>query len=185
MIFLSLAIASGTYIASAILPQAHQTPPISPLLKKTAYIIIGLCFTAGLIFHGSVFISAHHKSQVLKMEYNIDWKNVDIEMDSIFTIFKEEGSIAISFPLQVNNLTAYDFELEDSFVVIKQEEREIAHMAISRLFVPAGEVITQNMSANIHINGKSLSGFRELMQGWNAYLEYELLPGIPLIFKII
>jgi len=185
LIFLSLAIAPGTYIASALLPQAQQIPPMFPQLKKLAYVIIGICFTAGLVFHSSVFISVHHKSQVLKMNYTIDWKNTNVEMDSIFTIFKEEGSIAIRFPLEVENPTAYDFELEDSFIVIKQEERDIAHMAISRLAVPAGEVITQEMSADIHINGKSLSGFRDLMLGWNAYLEYEILPGIPLIFKIM
>lgn len=185
VIFLSLAIAPGTYIASAILPQAHHIQPISPQLKKCAYAGIGLCFTAGLIFHSSVFMSAHHKSQVLKMHYRMDWKNADVDMDSIFTIFKEEGSIAIRFPLEVENPTAYDFELEDSFIVIKQEDREIAHMAISRLAVPAGQAITQDMRADIHISGKSLSGFRDLMLGWNAYLEYELLPGIPLILQIM
>lgn len=185
LLFLSFAIASGTYIASALVPKAKLIPPISVPLKKSAYLIIGILFTAGLIFHGRIFMSIHHKSQVFKMNYDISWKDVDIKMDSIFTLFKEQGEIAINFPLQVSNPTAYDFELEDSFIIIKQADREIAHMAVSRLIVPAGKQVIQHMHTDIRITGKSLSGFRELMSGWSAYLEYDVLPGIPLIIKII
>jgi len=182
---LSFAIASGTYLASAILPQAKNIKPLTPRLRQYAYLVIGVLFSLGVIFHSSIFVSIHHKSQALKMEYSIGWSEVDVKMDSVMSLFKEQGEISINFPLQVLNPTIYDFELEDSFIILKQEDREIAYMAISHIRVPAGEYVTQHMHANIRISGKSLSGFRKLMSGWSAYLTYDVLPGIPLVFQIM
>ena len=184
LLFLSLAIASGTFLASKILNQVKETKVLGKRTRKTGYGFIWVLFGIGLTFHSAIALSLHHKSQLLKCHYDVAWSQVGFSSSSLLGMLKDRGKMNLTLPVEIHNPTEFDVYIETSQLIITQNEKLVSEIDISQLDVPAGATTVKKVELAADIQGKSLSNFTGLLDGWQIYLTYDVLPGIPLIVKV-
>ncbi len=176
---ITAAIPAGTYIAIKLFPYEKEMPPPTRLTKRIACSALAVLLTVNLFFHSRLLQSMHHKSQFLKCEYNIDWGSFDIDMPGLSKLMHGKSEIDLSFILQVNNPTPFDLVVENSTLTIEQFEKEFAKIDLDEFSVASGKTENKTIHFQSQLDADALSNFSNLLEGWNAKLEFELFPGIP------
>ena len=185
LFFLSLAIPAGTRVASALMAEARKTTVPSAQLKKHAYIIMAVLLCVGSSFHFLLIQSLHHKSQLLKCEYDIHWRTMDIDLPSFTQLRSGDSEATLKFDIEITNPSNFLVDIEESTLSIWQNGKKISATKISGLRIEPGETVKENLAFQTEINARNLSQFNGLLNGWRAELQYELLPGLPFIFKMV
>lgn len=184
IVSITLAIPVGTHLAVKLFPDLEVLSPPRPRTKKIGYIVLGLLLIVNLVFHSRLLISMHHKSQFLKCEYSIDWGSFDVEGPGFLNIFKGKSEVDLSFDLVVKNPTSFDLAVEKSTLTITQFEQEFAKVDINEFSVASGQSDRKNIQFKTKLNADVLSSFSNLLDGWDAELEFELFPGIPFVVDV-
>ncbi len=185
ILLFAVAIPAGTHLASQLMPEAYALKQSKKSSKIFAYGFLAVLLVVGVTFHSLVAMSLHHKSQFLKCEYDIDLSSIDIDMPSLLSLAGGEREAKLSFDLRVTNPTEFDLMIEKSHLNIWQNDHLISRIQITELSVVSGDSIEQPMSFNMKLNTSLLSGFKGLMDGWVVQLEFDLLPGIPFVVKVL
>ena len=97
----------------------------------------------------------------------------------------EKSKHSMSFVLEARNPTPFDLEIEDSLLIIKQNDNLIATVEIPRLAVSSGGMTRKKMEFNSALDFSKLSSFTGLLDGWTVDLEFELFPGIPFTVAVV
>ena len=184
LLLLTFAIPVGTTIATKMFPLFKNTHPPQKKTMSFFYTVISLILISSLFLHSRIVISLHHKSQLLKADYDIDWSSIQYELPSFSELTQGKAFSNLSFEMQVNNSTEFDIVVENSILYITQKERNIATIKLSSFSLPAGEThkIKINLGSNTEFS--NLSEFNNLMNDWKINMEIDIWPGIPFIFNL-
>ena len=91
--------------------------------------IIVLIFCSYL--HYQLILSLHHKSQLLKANYDIDWSSMDYELPSFEALTNGKAFSSLSFDIEISNPTNFNISIEESELYLYQFENQIAVIDIS------------------------------------------------------
>ena len=184
IIFLVLAVPSGTFIASQLLPTIKQTKPAKRKNVRIAYIVMTLLLVSTLYLHSQLVISLHHKSQLLKANYNLDWSSIKFELPSLTELSSGKALSNFSMDIVISNPTEFDIIIEPSELFIEQKKNLIAKLKINGFALVSGETkrITLNMDSDSDLS--KLSEFGELTNDWNIDMHIDIWPGIPFMLNI-
>jgi len=72
ILFICIAIPGGTHVASQLLPENQHVKPFTLSTKRISYALMVILLITFGILHGRLAQSLHHKSQILKAEYEVD-----------------------------------------------------------------------------------------------------------------
>ncbi len=182
--FMALAIPGGTRLAKQMQSAVASLPKVAPKAKTLAYASVLITFALGISFHTLVAVSFHHKSQILKCEYDLDWGSLDAQFAGFREAFLGGQSTRLHFDLTLHNPTPFDVRIEKSQLLIKQNDQLISQTFINSLEVGAGQTQTQRVEIEAAINLKHLSTFGGLTEGWQVFLVFDILPGIPFVLAL-
>ena len=185
LLFITVAIPAGTWIATRLLNEAQSE---APTFRKHRFKIYGALAFVLLVsgsFHYLIGSSLHHKSQIFKCEYQLDWDSFKVDWPSLIALTNGTKEAKIEFDLLIHNPTPFDLHIENSYLEVLQMGNVVSHTRIQEFAVESGETVKQAMRITTKIDRKALSGFRELLDGWSVQLKVDLLPGIPFIIQLV
>ncbi len=185
IIFLTLAIPAGTRIASDLLPLVQLTLPPRKKSVVWSYAIMSILLTSGLFLHSQLVVSLHHKSQLLKAKYEIDWSSIDYEVPSLSQLVNGKALSNLSFDMVVTNPTEYDIVIEESQMIVEQKEKIIATIDLSGFELLAGKSQRINIQWDSNSDLSQVSNFGNLLEDWRIDLHLQIWPGIPFVFNLV
>ncbi len=184
LLLLTFAIPIGTTIANKMFPLFRNTQPPHKKNMKLFYTVISLILISSLFLHSRLVISLHHKSQLLKADYDIDWSSIQYELPSFTDLTQGKAFSNLSFDMQVKNSTEFDIVVENSILYITQKEKDIATIKLSSFSLPSGETHKIKINFGSNTDFSNLSNFNNLMNDWRVNMEIDIWPGIPFVFNL-
>jgi len=184
-VFFAVAIPAGTHLASSLFTQARSTPGPGLRVKRSLYVAVLLTLASMLLLHGGLIASAHHKSQLLKAQYSIDWSSIRYQLPALSTFLQGQVTTALSFDLTINNATEFDIVIEPSQLFIDKAEFAIATVDMAGFSVPAGTRKQVAVALDSISNVGQIAGSGPLLEGWQVDLHFELWPGIPFVIAVV
>ncbi len=185
LLFIAIAIPAGTLIATQLLPAVKTTRSVSPVSKTLGYGVGFILLIGGLILHTRLLQSMHHKSQVLKASYQVDWDSVEFEYSSLSDVFNGKSFGKFSLGMTVSNPTDFDLAFENSQIKITKDKKLVSDITMKGFAIPAGQSRPITLSFDAISDFSQLNELPNYTQGWRIELYIELYPGIPFIVKLM
>ncbi len=180
LIFIALAVPAGTLIASTLLASARTQPNLGKSTKITAYLTLIITLSIGVLLHGRLIQSMHHKSQVLKVEYELSFEDIAVSWNALEDLSFGE----IEFTLKINNSTPFDLNFENSTLRLMKNEQTFSTINFSGFNIQSGESKPIRMKIDSVSDFSMLGEFGQWLEGWRVTLEFDLYPGIPFIMEL-
>lgn len=196
LIFLTLAIPLGTYIGAKFYPAIQQLLPPTRGKNIAFWLIISSLCMFSLFLHSQLIKSLHHKSQLLKAEYAVDWQSFDFTTPSLSQMISGQLIGGFSVDMQVKNPTQHPIVIENSQIVIKKAARKITEVNVAGFSIPANnqhrvtlkfDSVTQLPKlSELKLEDFDLQNmdFSNIFEEWRVDLYLEVWPGIPFIMRI-
>jgi uncharacterized protein involved in cysteine biosynthesis len=185
MLFLALAIPAGTYVALKMLNDLKTHKGWPSVIMKRIYIGLAACFVIFGYFHSSLFKSLHHKSQILKAEYEFIWSSFDAALPSFDALINGKALSSFKMTLQITNPTDIAIEIEDSVVWIDKFEAQIAQVDLKGFSVAPGQQKEIVLSIDSLTDLTQLGDLTEIFNGWQMDIHLDIWPGIPVVINLI
>lgn len=190
IVFLTLAIPAGTRIASQLMAEARGTQVPGVPAQTGFYAVLGITFAVFAFLHSQFMLSLHHKSQILKCEYDIDWHSFDIGLPSLSSLLSAKPKTVLSFDLEIKNPTEYDVQIEASQLRIEKDQQSIAVIQLNEIAVASGETIRKKVAFDTLIDIDAFKDFKgsdiqQWLRNWKITLHYEIDPGIPMEVNVL
>jgi hypothetical protein len=185
LFLLTLAIPAGTHIASRLMPQLRLAKAPQKRSVQLSYSLMAAILICALILHTKLIKSMHHKSQLLKAEYSIDWDSIDYQLPSFSEFFNGKALTNLSFDLAIKNPTQFDIDVEPSQIVILKDQLLIATIDLNGFRVESGKTHAVTMTFDSNSDLSKITNFRTLLENWRVDMQLDLMPGIPFIFNLI
>ncbi len=185
LVFLTLAVPAGTRIASDFLPLVQLALPPKKKSVIWGYTIMSFLLISGLFLHTQLIMSLHHKSQLLKAEYEIDWSSINYDVPSFSQLTSGKALSNLSFDMVITNPSEFDIVIEKSQIIVEQKENVVATIDLNGFELLAGEShrIKINLDANSDLS--RVSNFASLLDDWRVDMHLQIWPGIPFIFNLV
>ncbi len=187
LLFIGLSIPAGTEIASRLLPENATTKPVTRASKRVGYSVACLLLITGLVLHIRLVQSMHHKTQVLKANYSINWDSFQFDYRSVGDLLSGDSFGNFSFELTIENPTEFDLVFENSQLYINKNELPVSQVAIAGFSVPAQseKEVAMKFDAKSNFSQLTLGNLSEILEHWTIELHIELFPGIPFIIEVM
>jgi hypothetical protein len=180
---IALAIVSGTYVASRLLPAAAETRPFSFPVRALAWFGGLALLGMNLYTFGVVGRSFHHKSQILKCKYHVLPNTVSIKLPDMENLLRDGAKLGISFDVEIENPTPFDVEIEKNRLEVRHAGSLMALAAITPLRVPSHGKATPHVEIPVKLDAKAaIDKGRQLLDRtkWAATLYLQVTPEIEL-----
>lgn len=179
----ALAVIGGTVAGAPLVEDARRRTRSHGAVRVLAWATL----VAILIWNGYRFAaigrSLHHKSQILKCDYTIDWSSFSAQtpsaLDLIDAARKDAITIGVSFDVTVGNTTSVDVEIEDNRIEVRQKGQLVAETKLPRGRVASGATEKLRVSLPLTIAPSQVLRIRELIttKDWAITLYLEVADG--------
>ena len=126
LLAIALAITGGTKIATQLVPLAKQLPAIGHQRQAFWYGLMGLVLVISATLHATLVSSMHHKSQILKAGYDVQWSSIDIDLPSLEELRTGKAFGSLSVDLEITNPTEFDIIIEKSRLLIDNKGKRVS-----------------------------------------------------------
>lgn len=169
---------AGTWLGARLLPGLAGVSRAGPRARGIAWAAVLVLLAANAYVYGNLALSAHHKSQVLKCDYEIDFGSFDFERPALATLLEDEATVGVSFDVHIDNPTGFDVDVEDSELVVEHRSTVVARTRLGALAVPAGQARTRRVSLSLTVEPRSLTLDRSLIdpKSWRVTLYIDVTP---------
>ena len=140
------AAASGTWLASRLYPVFTRTVRSGPLTRRVASALVIALLAGNAYVYGSLGLAVHHKSQLLKCQYNVDFSSLDLDLPGLKSLLGEQIAVSASVDVAITNPTPFDVVIENSEVVVSHEGTPVSRAHIASLSVAAGTTATRRLA---------------------------------------
>lgn len=173
---IALAAIGGTVAGAPLIPDARtrrRSPPVARVLTWVA--LLGLLGWNSYRFI-AVGRSLHHKSQILKCEYTVDWGSFRAEapgaLELAQALRKNAITVGVGFDVTIHNPTSVLVEIEDNTFEVRQEAQLVAETRLPRLRVAPGATEKVAIELPLTIKPSQVLRIRELIttEGWSMTL---------------
>ncbi|MCK5344927.1 MAG: hypothetical protein KAR20_16065, partial [Candidatus Heimdallarchaeota archaeon] len=183
--FLTLAVPAGTRIASSLQAVVIRTPKPQKKSVVLGYSIMFLLLLSTLFLHAKLIASMHHKSQLLKAEYQIDWDSFDYVLPSLSQFVNGKALTNLSFNIMIINPTEFDIVIEKSQIYVQQKENVIAKIDLNGFEIPADENRKIAIILDSDSDMSKLSQFNNILKNWHIEMEINVWPGLPFVINLM
>jgi hypothetical protein len=139
IIAIAWAAVSGTWLGSKMLPSMLQMPRSAGISRTAAWAALIAVLGANVYAFSTVGLSIHHKSQLLKLNYDVDLTSLSMDTPRLRDVLGRRASGALVFDVEVHNPTAFDVEIEENRIEVTHAGQPVAETALPRLSVRSGE----------------------------------------------
>ena len=179
----ALAAIGGTVAGAALLPDARCRRPTHLVVRALAWIVL-LGLLAGNVYRfGAVGRSLHHKSQLLKCTYDVDWSTLSVETPSAsalaLALRTDRITIAVELVVGITNPTTVDVEIEDNRLVAVHHGQLVATSRIPRMRIAAGATERVPLRLPLTVKPSQALRLRGLLtqRDWELTLYFEVAAG--------
>jgi hypothetical protein len=180
---IALAAIGGTIAGAPLVADAKTRTRSHTLVRVLAWVtVLGL-----VIWNTQRFVavgtSLHHKTQILKLGYEVDWKSFhgDVPGKAELLAAARNGEITISggFTVMITNPTSTDVDIEDNRLELRNKDELVARTALPKVHVPAKGSATAAVTFPLTISVGQVFRIRELIttQGWSLTLYLRVAEG--------
>jgi hypothetical protein len=164
---IALAAIGGTVAGARLISDARTRTRSHPLVRALAWaVLLGL-----LAFNSYRFISVgrslHHKSQILKCDYAVDWSSfhadVPTALELALAIRNDTIQVAVTFDVTVTNPTTTDVEIEDNRLEAVQHGQLVAQTRLPAMHVRAGTTEKVHVELPLIVKPSQVMRIRELL----------------------
>lgn len=181
LVTLVWAVLAGTRTGAALLPAARATPPVGGPVRALSWTALLAAFGANAYAFGAMGLAVHHKSQILKCEWSVDWRTFELERPALGGLLFGVVDLGLRFAVEVRNPTPFDVVIEDNRLEIRHDGRLVAQSSLSPMAVPAGAHRRQAVDTRLRLRAATLLEGRELLEDrWSVTLFVEVAPGMEL-----
>ena len=146
---------------------------------------MSMVLVSTLFLHAKLITSLHHKSQLLKAEYSVDWSSIEYELPGFSQFLDGKALSNLTFDVEINNPTEFDIVIENSQVIVEQKAIVVATIDLSGFEIPAGESRRVNMKLNSDSDMSQLTNFKDILENWRVDMHVNIWPGIPFVLNIV
>ncbi|NVK87634.1 MAG: hypothetical protein HWE13_05890 [Gammaproteobacteria bacterium] len=184
LFFIAISIPVATYIAVQLARYSKPLAPVSSIVTWLSYSVGLILFVTGTMLHARLIQSMHHKSQVLKANYSLDWDSFEFRFGSLSDALSGKNFGKIEFDLVIENPTEYDLVFERSLILIEKNAVTISEITVQGFQVPAQNEHHIKMEIDAISDFSSISDFSTALKDWRIELRIELFPDIPFIIAL-
>jgi len=165
------AVLAGTWVASKLLDAGKTTPASALLTRLLAWALLLALFAANAYTFSSVGRSLHHKSQILKCNYDVVPSTLSFQRPSLGALLRGKVSLGVSFELEIENPTAFDVSIEKNRLEVTHEETLVATSKLAPLAIPSGKKRRQKLDLQLALSASALRKGRALLKDrWSITL---------------
>jgi hypothetical protein len=150
VIGVALAVIGGTVAGAPLVADARTRRRSHLAVRVLAWSVLAGVLAWNAYRFGAIAQSLHHKTQLLKCEYAVDWNSFDAKLPSAIELAlaakNDKLAIAVEFDVTVHNPTAVDVEIEDNRFEFRYKGELVAQTSLPRGRVAAGA------TSKLHIN---------------------------------
>ncbi len=179
----ALAVLGGTVAGAPLVADARGRTRSRGAMRMLAWLLLlGVLAWNGYRF-GAVGRSLHHKSQLLKCDYTIDWSSFEAETPSALELLdaarRDSITLGVSFDLTVANPTGIDVEIEDNHLDVRQRGVLIGQTKLPRGRVAAGSTQKLRLTLPLTVVPSQVLRIRELVtsKDWTITLYLDIDDG--------
>ncbi|MDQ7048186.1 MAG: hypothetical protein Q9M92_01065 [Enterobacterales bacterium] len=180
LFLLALAIPAGTHVACRLFPVLDQIKQPTKKSRVIGYGLLSLFLVLGLLLHSRLLLSLHHKSQLLKAEYDIDWSSFRYQLPDFKSLIEQQSQSNLSFAIVITNPTQFDIQIEPSYILIVQQDSNIAKIDIEGFSIAAGQKKRIELKFKADSNLSLTSQWTNIFSGWRIDWMVDIWPRIPL-----
>lgn len=164
---IAFAAIGGTVAGAPLLADAKLRTPSSLLARIGIWVLLlGLLGWNGYRF-GVIGRSLHHKSQILKCEYDVDWSSFSADLPSALelagAIHSDAITVGIHFDVSIKNPTGIPLEIEDNRLDIRQHDQLVAQTHLPRVKILPGATEKVTVKLPLTIKPSQVLRIRELI----------------------
>ncbi len=180
---IALAAIGGTIAGAPLVADAKQRTPSHTIVRVIAWAALLGLVAWNVQRFAAVGSSLHHKTQVLKCSYSVDWKSFHGDLPSKTELLaaakKGEITIAGGFTVTITNPTSTDVDIEDNRLELRNKDQLVAKTSLPKVHVPAGGVVTVPVTFPLTVSIGQVMRIRELIttQGWSLTLYLRVSEG--------
>jgi hypothetical protein len=171
IVCIAWAAVAGTWAGAQLLPDVQSTPrtpwPIRYLLLLA---VLGLLAWNSFAFF-SLGQAIHHKSQLLKCNYSVDWKSFRVSLPKVglsqvaSVLLGGKATLGLEFRVAIENPTAFDVKVERNRLEVAHDGASLATSQLAPFEVKAGKTADQQVMLKIGISPREvIAKGRELIQ---------------------
>lgn len=183
VIGVALAVIGGTVAGAPLVADARTRARSHVAVRVLAW----LALTGILAWNGYRFavigISLHHKSQLLKCDYTVDWSSFEPQLPSAIEMAiaarTDSITIAVAFDVTVHNPTGVDVEIESNRLEVRQKGLLVAQTSLPKGKVASGATTILHLNLPLRLRPSQVLRIRELIttDGWTMTLFLEVDDG--------
>ena len=183
VIGIALAAIGGTVAGAPLVADARTRRRSHPVVRVLAWVVLLGLLGWNVFRFGAIGRSLHHKSQILKCDYVVDWSSFRPELPSALdlarAINRDAITVRASIDVTVTNPTAVDLEIEDNRVEVRHAGKLVATSQLPRLAVDAGETKRVTLTLPLTVPPSQVMEIRSLIttQDWTITLWLEVADG--------
>jgi len=185
MLLLTLAVPIGTRIAGDLLNAKALLLAPTRRTMIWGYTTMLLLLLITVFLHSRLLVSLHHKSQLLKANYDIDWSSIDYKLPSFSEFTKGKSFSSLSFYVEVENPTEFDILVEKSQLFVFKGDLELAVVDITGFELASRKLERIKIQLDSNSDLSEVNGIHNLSEDWQLTMHVEVWPGIPFIINLI
>jgi hypothetical protein len=179
----ALAVIGGTVAGAPLVEDARRRTRSHWAIRVLAWTVLAAILAWNSYRFAVIGRSLHHKSQLLKCDYAVDWSSFQAEtpsaLDLIDAARKDSITIGVSFDVTVGNTTSVDVEIEDNRIEVRQKGHLVAMTKLPRGRVASGATEKLRVTLPLEITPSQALRIRELIttKDWALTLYLEVAEG--------
>jgi hypothetical protein len=183
VVTIAWAAVAGTHVGAQLLPDARRTRRPAPITRLAAWaLLLGVLGWNGYRF-GAVGLALHHKSQILKCRYDLEWTSIRVDRPGVLGLAsglgRDEIEVGVSFDVTIENPTAFDVVIEENRLEATHLGTRVAESRLTPVTVPAGGKTSAAVRLPLRLHPSQLMKGRDLLRGgdWAITLWLEVADG--------
>ncbi len=180
---IALAAIGGTVAGAPLVADARARRRSHVAVRIVAWSVLTGLLAWNAYRFGAIGSSLHHKTQLLKCKYDVDWGTFRPELPGALDLARgltdDKIMVAASIDVAITNPTSVDVEIEDNRLEVRHAGTLVATSTLPRLDVPAGERRVTKVRLPLTIPPSLIPRVRELAtgKGWTITLWLEVADG--------
>ena len=149
-------------------------------MRMATWLALFLLLVGNAYAFGVVGSSLHHKSQILKCHYRVDWDSFGFERPGWLGLLGQTIDVGVHIDVDIENPTPFLVKIENNRVDVRHDGQEVATTKLSPLTVEPGHSSRQRVSFTLALSRDALlHEGRELFSadGWQIILYVEVASG--------
>ncbi len=179
VVAIAWAAVAGTWLGAQLFSDFAKTRRSPVPARMVSWIIFGGLLAANAYAFGTVAWSVHHKSQILKCDYTVDWASFELDRPGFGSMLSGKLDVGIRFDVEIHNPTSIDVELEDNRIEIRHRGDLLGISQISPVRIGHGATITQTVELKLNVDTRFIRRGSSLLDkdAWTLTLLFEVGPG--------